>query len=164
MYNPLCTLSAKKFSKRRKDMNVKQLLQTMGPRELIKIGPDLIVLDAARLMEDKDVGALLIMEEEKLLGIVSERDLVRKIIAKELNPGSTSIRMIMTEDPTVIGLYARLEDCEGVMKMQHVRHLPIVDNGEVVGIISLRDILTVSRQETTNLAQHYEDYIRGQHS
>ena len=145
-------------------MNVKQLLHTMGPRELVKIGPDVIVLDAAKLMKDKDVGAILIMEEEKLLGIVSERDLVRKIIAKELNPESTSIRTVMTENPTVIGLYAELEDCEGLMKIKNVRHLPVVDGGEVVGIVSMRNILIVSRQERTLLAQQYEDYIRGQHS
>jgi signal-transduction protein with cAMP-binding, CBS, and nucleotidyltransferase domain len=145
-------------------MNVKELLRTLGPRELITIGPNAIVLDAAKLMEAKDVGALLIMEEGKLLGIVSERDFVRKIMARELNPESTSVNVVMTENPTVIGLYAQLEDCEGLMKMLNVRHLPVVDGGEIVGIVSMRNILTVSRQERTLLAQQYEDYMKGPHS
>jgi len=157
-------LVGKKISKRRKDMNVKQLLHTMGPRELVKVSPDAIVIDAAKLMEEKDVGALLVMEEEKLLGIVSERDFVRKIMAREINPESTSVRVVMTENPTVIGLFAQLEDCEGIMNMMHVRHLPIVDGGEVVGIVSLRDILRMSRRETTLITQQYEEYIHGPHT
>ena len=145
-------------------MNVRQLLQAMGPRELIKIGPSASVLDAAKLTQTKDIGALLVMEGENLLGIVSERDFVRRVMILGKDPGSTLVSQIMTTNPDVVTLFADIEDCEALMKTLHVRHLPVVDGNKVIGIVSMRDIIAMSRQERTLLVQNYEDYIRGRTS
>ena len=141
--------------------SVRQLLEAKAP-EVFAIGPDAPVVDAIRLMAEKRIGALLVMQSGKLAGIVSERDYARKVILMGRNSDQTAVREIMS--PTV--LYVRPqqsnEDCMALMANSRVRHLPVMDHGRLVGLISMGDLVKdiISDQQFT--IEQLEHYINGQ--
>lgn len=105
------------------------------------ISPDASVCDAARQMRSAKVGALLVREGTGYLGIISEADLVRKVLAESLNPGHTLVRSIMSAPLITIDITASAHDASDMMARAGIRHLAVVDDGEVAGILSVRDLL-----------------------
>ncbi len=99
------------------------------------------VVEAARTMMERNIGALPVLRDGKLVGIVSERDIMNRVVASGRNAGSTRVSEIMTANPRTVGPDEPVEDCLFLMRELGFRHLPICENGEVKGLVSLRDLL-----------------------
>lgn len=137
---------------------VRQLLQVKG-RDVWAVGPDTSVYDAVKLMADKDIGALIIREGNHTVGLISERDYVRNVVLKGRSSQETTVRAIMP--PRII--YARpeqtLEECMAVMTEKRVRHLPVMDDNELLGIISIGDLVKAMVEEQQFIIDQLVHYI-----
>ena len=136
---------------------VKHLLDRKG-REIISITEDASVLDAIRMMADRSIGSLLVMDGGTLKGIVTERDYARKVIIKGRSSKSTQVREIMTTGVYTANTDQTVNDCMTVMTEKRIRHLPVVENDEVLGMISIGDlvqaIIADQQAEIEQLAQY----------
>ena len=139
-------------------MKVSDILQKKGP-VIIYIKGNTTVLDALKVLSEKNIGALLVMEEGKLVGIFSERDYARKIILKGKASADTLISEIMTENPFTIQPDDSLETCMAIMSEKHIRHLPVVKDGMVAGMISIGDVVTAIIQSQKETIDHLKSYI-----
>jgi CBS domain-containing protein len=119
---------------------VRQLLEAKAPG-VFAIGPEAPVLDAIRLMAEKRIGALLVMEAGALAGIVSERDYARKVVLQGRSSRETPVRDIMTADVVSVRLDDSVERCMGLVTERRIRHLPVLENGHVVGVVSIGDLV-----------------------
>lgn len=143
---------------------VSQILHAKGVAEVHAIAPEETVLEAIRRMAEKGIGALVVTQGDDIVGMVTERDYARKVILMGRNSDQTAVRDIMT--PTV--LYVRPqqtnEDCMALMAGNRVRHLPVLDEGRIVGLISMGDLVKdiISDQQFT--IEQLEHYISGQHA
>ena len=117
-----------------------QILMDKGPDVLI-ISPKASVLDAAILMKQSNVGGLIIKEDAEILGILTERDLLRRVVAAKKDPANTLVEEVMTKDIISCRLDNKTEDLQKMMSKLHIRHVPVVEDGALIGIISLRDVL-----------------------
>ena len=132
---------------------VRQLLEAKAP-EVVAIGPGAPVLDAIRLMADKRIGALLVMEAGKLVGIVSERDYARKIVLQGRSSKDTPVRDIMTAQVVTVGLSESSDHCMQLVTDRRIRHLPVVDGEAVLGVVSIGDLVkAVIEDQQLELAQ-----------
>jgi CBS domain-containing protein len=133
---------------------IRHILQVKG-NDIWMIEPDATVLEALRRMADKDVGALLVFENGKLVGIFSERDYARKIILHGKTSKETAVRDAMTTDFITLHPDQTIHECMEIMNSRRVRHLPIVENDEVIGVVSIgdvvRNIIYNQREEIKNL-------------
>ena len=129
--------------------------------EIFTVDPDTIVYDAIKLMAEKNVGALLVMENEKLVGIVSERDYSRKVVLRGRTSRNTTVRDIMSTNLTTAHPGETVEECLRFMTDKRIRHLPVVCNEELRGVISIGDLVkeVISSQSATLDA--LRDYISG---
>lgn len=136
---------------------VKHLLDRKG-REIISITEEASVLDAIRMMADRSIGSLLVMDGDTLKGIVTERDYARKVIIKGRSSKSTQVREIMTTEVYTAHTDQTVNDCMTVMSEKRIRHLPVVENDEVLGLISIGDlvqaIIADQQAEIEQLAQY----------
>jgi CBS domain-containing protein len=119
---------------------VRQLLEAKAPG-VFAIGPEAPVLDAIRLMAEKRIGALLVMEAGALAGIVSERDYARKVVLQGRSSRETPVRDIMTADVVSVRLDDTAERCMSLVTDRRIRHLPVLDAGHVVGVVSIGDLV-----------------------
>lgn len=119
---------------------VRHLLESKAP-EVFAIGPDAPVLDAIRLMAEKCIGALLVMQEGRLVGIVSERDYARKVVLQGRASASTPVRDIMTCEVVKVGLSDTADHCMALVTDRRIRHLPVVDGEAVLGVVSIGDLV-----------------------
>lgn len=125
------------------DIRVRHILEFKGPI-LWTIGPDASVYDALRMMSDKDVGALIILENERMVGILSERDYARKVVLLGKTSRETKVREIMSTNIYTIHPDQTVEEAMELMDQKRIRHLPVVEDGEnarIIGMISLRDVV-----------------------
>lgn len=139
---------------------VSQILDLKG-RNVWSIAPAVTVYDAMRLMADKGVGALLVLEGEKLRGIVTERDYARKVILQGRSSRTTQVSEIMTARVAYAGLDQDIEECMAIMTEERVRHLPVINNGRVVGIISIGDLVKSIIDEQKFMIEQLVRYING---
>ena len=139
---------------------VNQLLHTKG-REVWSVTQGTSVFDALKVMADKNIGALLVMEENQLAGIFSERDYARKVILKGKSSKEMTVQEIMTERVDCVSPSQTVRECMTLMTEKHHRHLPVVDGERVVGMISIGDVVKaiISDQEFT--IEQLESYITG---
>ena len=119
---------------------VRHLLEAKAP-EVFAIGPDAPVLDAIKLMAEKRIGAVLVMEGGKLAGILSERDYARKIVLQGRSSKDTPVREIMTADVISVGLHDSADHCMQIVTERRIRHLPVLDGDAVLGVISIGDLV-----------------------
>ncbi|MGO4262547.1 CBS domain-containing protein [Lysobacter sp. TAB13] len=119
---------------------VRQLLEAKTA-EVFAIGPDAPVIDAIRLMAEKRIGAVLVMEGARLAGILSERDYARKIVLQGRSSADTPVRDIMTAQVVSVSLNDSAERCMQIVTDKRIRHLPVVEGGEVVGVVSIGDLV-----------------------
>lgn len=139
---------------------VKHLLDSKG-REIISIAANASVLDAIKLMADKAVGSLLVMDGDALTGIVTERDYARKVIIKGRASESTEVGEIMTVEVVTAAVDQTVSTCMSVMSDRRIRHLPVVDNDKVVGMISIGDLVQAIIADQQEEIEHLEQYISG---
>ena len=119
---------------------VRHLLESKAP-EVFAIGPDEPVLDAIRLMAEKRIGALLVMQAGRMVGIVSERDYARKVVLQGRSSASTPVRDIMTGEVVKVGLNDSTDHCMQLVTNRRIRHLPVVDGDAVLGVVSIGDLV-----------------------
>jgi CBS domain-containing protein len=117
------------------------------------------VFDALKTMAEKNIGALMIIEQEKLIGIFSERDYARKIVLQGKASHDTPVSEIMTGKVLTIASEDNLEHCMALMSKNKVRHLPVVDNEKVTGIISISDVVTAIIENQQETIKHLQEYI-----
>ena len=137
---------------------VNQMLISKG-NEVYTIEPDATVLDALRLMAEKDVGALIIMDGDTLTGIFSERDYARKIALQGKSSRTTPVWAVMTDEVVCVSPDLAADKCMAIMTDKRIRHLPVLDDGRVVGIISIGDVVKSIMADQQVLIRHLEDYI-----
>lgn len=141
-------------------MLIRNILNEKGT-EVFDIGPENTVYEAIERMADKDIGALLVMEGDKLKGIITERDYRNKVILKGRRSKTTAVREIMTSDLYTVQPTDTVDTCMALMTDRKFRHLPVVEKGNVVGVISIGDlvkaVITKQKVEIHNL----RDYIAG---
>jgi CBS domain-containing protein len=128
---------------------------------LYTVKPDDTVFDALKLLADYEVGALMVMEHGKLVGIVSERDYTRKIALQGKNSKVTPVSEIMTKNVLVVSPDTRTRHCMAMMSEKKIRHLPVMDGGTVVGMISIRDIMDDIIADHEATISQLESYIHG---
>ena len=128
---------------------------------LWSIKPDDTVFDAIKVLAERGVGALIVMEKGKLVGIVSERDYTRKIALQGKNSKEALVKDIMTANVLVVSPQTRTRECMAIMSEKNIRHLPVVDGDTVVGMLSIRDLMNdiISDHEFT--ISQLESYIKG---
>ena len=119
---------------------VRQLLEAKSP-EVIAIGPESPVIDAIRLMAERGIGALVVMEGPKLAGILSERDYARKIVLQGRSSRDTPVSSIMTAEVVTVAPGDSIDHCMQLVTDRRIRHLPVVDGGAVVGVLSIGDLV-----------------------
>jgi len=140
---------------------VEQLLKTKG-NEIWSIAPQATVYEALQIMSEKDVGALLVLDKGNLVGIFSERDYARKLILKGRFSKDTTVGELMTREVLYIESQSTIEDCMALMTAKRVRHLPVLENERLIGIVTIGDVVKqiISDQEFT--IQQLERYIKGE--
>jgi CBS domain-containing protein len=131
----------------------------LKPAGVISIRPDVPVLDALKLLADKDVGAVLVMDGPRLVGIVSERDYARKVALKGKSSSDTPVSEIMTREVVFVTPARTNEDCMALMTEMRTRHLPVIDNGRVVGVLSIGDLVKDAISEQQFIIDQLEHYI-----
>ena len=139
---------------------VQHLLDAKGD-DVISIAPDASVFDAIKLMAEKAVGSLLVMEGGELKGIVTERDYARKVIIKGRASDSTTVGEIMTADVLVATVDQTVNQCMALMTKKSIRHLPVVADQTVVGMLSMRDLVQAIISDQQEEIEHLEHYISG---
>jgi CBS domain-containing protein len=127
--------------------------------EHYSVAPDDSVFDALMKMADKNVGALLVMQGGELVGIISERDYARKVVLQGRTSPNTLVRDIMTPEVTVVEPRRSVEECMALMTTQRFRHAPVVENGKIVGVISLGDLVKTVISEQKFVIEQLEQYI-----
>jgi CBS domain-containing protein len=137
---------------------VAQLLK-LKPPGMISIRPDVPVLDALTLLADKDVGAVLVMDGPRLVGIISERDYARKVELKGKSSSSTPVSEIMTREVVCVTPTQTNEECMALMTEKRARHLPVIDNGRVMGVLSIGDLVKDAISEQQFIIDQLEHYI-----
>jgi len=141
-------------------ITVRQLLRGKG-RDVWHIAPDALVYDALKLMADKEVGALLVLEGADLMGIISERDYARKVILKEKSSMDTPVREIMTQRVITVSPEQTIRECMALMTDKHIRHLPVLENNQLIGVISIGDVVKAIISQQEFMIEQLERYIEG---
>ena len=139
-------------------MKVSEILQTKGSH-VYSIAAKTTVYEAIKDMAEKNIGALLIMDDEKLLGIFSERDYARKIILKGKNSHETLVQDIMTENVISVSPDDNIDKCMELMSERKIRHLPVIKDNKVVGVISITDVVTAIIAIQKETISHLHEYI-----
>jgi CBS domain-containing protein len=140
---------------------VAELLRTK-PARVVKVAPDLSVLDAIKILASENIGAAIVMTGERLAGIFSERDYTRKVILKGRSSESTRVEEIMTPNVVVVSPRTKARECMALMTEKNIRHLPVVDEGRVIGMVSIRDIVSDIIADQDFTIEQLEHYISGQ--
>jgi CBS domain-containing protein len=139
---------------------VKDILRAKGSK-VYSISPDATVYEALKRMAKKNVGAMLVFEENNLVGLISERDYARKTILKGRLSKETAVREIMTTEVATVHPNDDIEECMELFTDKHIRHLPVLDKGKIVGLVSIGDIVKGIIDYKEFIIEEMENYIKG---
>ena len=141
---------------------IAQLLNTKG-NQIWSVEPKATIFEALEIMSEKEIGALLVMEDGKLTGIFSERDYARKVILKGKSSKETLVGELMTKKVFYVDPQKTINDCMAMMTAKRIRHVPVIEDNQVMGIVTIGDVVNqiISEQEVT--INHLENYITGSH-
>lgn len=131
-------------------------------QDIYVVSPDSSVRDAARLMRERNIAAVMICEGDQLAGIMTERDIAARVVAQERDPETTSVREVMTPDPDTLSPDDRASSALRMMREHNYRHLPVVANGRPVGMVSVRDLYAVVQSELESDIANRDAYIFGE--
>jgi CBS domain-containing protein len=133
-----------------------RLILASKPTALWTVSPADSVLTALQVMADKDIGLLVVMERDKLVGVLSERDCARRVLLAKKSPESTSVADIMVRNVVTIDAEHTFADCLRLMHQHGIRHLPVVDHGRVIGVVSIRDLLSEAVRHNAKIIEELE--------
>lgn len=139
-------------------MTVNQILNSKG-RNVFSVLSTTTVYEALKVMGEKNIGAILVIDENDLKGILSERDYARKVILKDRSSKETLVHEIMESNVFSVGLNNNIEDCMELMSSKRIRHLPVLEEGTVVGIISISDVVKAIIEIQKDTIHHLNSYI-----
>lgn len=139
---------------------VRNILQAKSNSSIF-VTPETTVFQSLQLMVEKNIGALLVMDQDTFVGIFTERDYARKVILKGKSSKQTPIRDIMTETPVTVTSDNTIEECMWLMTNRFIRHLPVIDQGKLTGIISIGDVVKYIIEEQKFIIGNLEQYITG---
>ena len=139
--------------------NVTDLLKSKPPRAMVTVKPGDTVLEAIKVLAREDIGAAAVITDDKLVGIFSERDYTRKVILLGRHSETTRVEEIMTANVICVSPRTKTRDCMALMSEKNIRHLPVVDEGKVVGMVSIRDIVTDIIADQDFTISQLEQYI-----
>lgn len=142
---------------------ISNILKSKPEHSVHSIAPGATVFEALKLMAEKNVGALLVMEEETIVGIISERDYARKVILHELTSRETPVSRIMSSPVLCISSDHSNEECMALMTNNRLRHLPVVDQGSLIGMVSIGDLVKDIIEELEFSNEQLMRYINGTH-
>lgn len=140
---------------------VADILRSKSSQAIHTITPEATVLEAITLMAEKGIGALVVTEGDQVVGIISERDYARKIILMERSSYDTPVSAIMSVNVMSVDPRKTNEDCMTLMTEKHIRHLPVLEEGRLLGLISIGDLVKDIISEQRHMIEHLEQYIRG---
>ncbi len=140
---------------------VAQVLQDKAEQAIYTIAPHETVLKAITLMAEKGIGALVVTHENSVVGILSERDYTRKVALMQRTSFDTTVNEIMTAKVLTITRSASIEDCLDLMTNKHLRHLPVVENDKLIGLISIGDLVKAAMEDQHKLIEQLQQYISG---
>ncbi len=141
-----------------KTVSVNQLLQGKSAG-VLSVTRETLVFDALKLMAEKNVGALLVMNGDKLLGVLSERDYARKVILLGKSSHEITAGDIMSDEPITVTPKQTVEDCMELMSSRRIRHLPVIDNSRVIGVLSIGDLVKAVIEIQQETIKQLESYI-----
>ncbi|QKS80890.1 CBS domain-containing protein [Pseudomonas bijieensis] len=136
-------------------------LKSVQNRQVHSIAPEQTVLEALQIMAEKNVGALPVIEDGQVVGVFSERDYARKMVLKGRSSVGTPVRTIMSTPVVTADSQQSIDRCMEVMTDSHLRHLPVLDNGQLIGLLSIGDLVKEAIVEQADLILQLEHYIRG---
>ena len=139
---------------------VSALLQDKG-KNVYGVSRDVSVREAVREMNEKGVGALLVFEHEEPVGIFTERDVLTRVVDMERDPSKVLVDEVMTAELIVVEPSARVEEAMAIMTETRCRHLPVVDDGKVIGLVSIGDVTRWASKNYESIIRSYEEYITG---
>lgn len=139
---------------------VRDMIRRKGA-DVFGIDPDATVYDALQLMAKHNTGALLVLNENKMVGIISERDCVRKVDLKGKSVRDTKVKDIMTADVITVDCDQPLEECQALLMEKSIRHLPVYDGGKLAGLLSVRDVMREMIEIQQTMLSELERYITG---
>ena len=137
---------------------VRELLARKGS-EILAVAPEATVLEAARMMNDHGTGSVLVVAGNRLAGIFTERDVMRRVVAVERDPARTAVAEVMTADLVTGSPEASLEDCASLMSSRRIRHLPIMGPRGVIGLLTTGDLLAWRLADHEATIQHLNSYV-----
>ncbi|WHS63009.1 CBS domain-containing protein [Pseudomonas sp. G2-4] len=136
-------------------------LKSVQHQQVHSIAPEQTVLEALQIMAEKNVGALPVIEDGQVVGVFSERDYARKMVLHGRSSVGTQVRTIMSAPVITADSQQSIERCMEVMTDSHLRHLPVLDNGQLIGLLSIGDLVKEAIVEQADLIRQLEHYIRG---
>ena len=140
---------------------VAEILKVRVHSSIISVTPATTVLEAVTLMSDTDISALMVLDGEAVAGIITERDFVRRVARMERSSYATTVGDVMTRNLITVGPLDRSRFCMQLMIEKNLRHLPVLEDGKLVGLLSIRDLVKDVIAEQDGLINHLEQYIRG---
>jgi CBS domain-containing protein len=142
-------------------ISVQKLLEGKKMNQIISLRPDNTVIEALQLMADKNIGAIMVMEDDRLVGIFSERDYARKGIIQGRKAKSTPLTEVMIHDVITVTPDMNIDDCMQLFINKFIRHLPVVKGNQVLGMLSIGDIVNAIIKEQVDHIKFLEQYITG---
>ncbi|MGW8270129.1 MAG: CBS domain-containing protein [Burkholderiales bacterium] len=140
-----------------------QILRSKADKSIYSTTPSSSVFDAVKLMAEKNVGALVVIEGDAVVGVITERDYARKIVLMARSSKETAVREIMTAPVMYVQPDRTSEECMALMTEYRVRHLPVLDQGKMIGLVSIGDLVKDVISEQKFIIQQLEQYIAGRH-
>ncbi len=137
-------------------------LKAQHNQQVHTIAPHQMVLEALMKMAEKNVGALPVVKDGVVVGVISERDYARKLVLKGRSSVGTPVSDIMSSPVITVDSHQTVEGCMGIMTDSHLRHLPVVENGQLLGLLSIGDLVKEAIAEQADLIRQLEQYIRGE--
>ena len=133
----------------------------LDTEKVFTISPRATVYEVGKILQDKGFGALPVLDEGKMVGIITERDLAFKVLLDRVDPKKVFVAEYMTADPAYVSPFTNIMDCLNLMKDKKIRHVPVLEKGKLVGLVSMRDILYALLRNQELVAQQFESYILG---